>query len=67
MTFWYDEEENVLEGNRVGAFTEVDGEQVTIDVDGVMEEGRGVDKLREMKRQIETAIEANDGDNGGEN
>ena len=67
MTFWYDEDENVLEGNRLGTFTGVDGEHVTIDVDGIMEEGRGVGKLREMKRQIETAIEANEeADNGGE-
>lgn len=68
MTFWYDEEENTLEGNRLGEFIEVDGEHVTIDVDGIMTEGVGLGKLREMRRQIEKAIEANeDGDNGGDN
>lgn len=60
MTFYYVEEDNVLEGNRLGAFTEVDGESVTIDVDAIMDEGRGIDKLNEMKRQIDAAIEANE-------
>lgn len=62
MTFWYDEDENVLEGNRLGAFTGVDGEQVIIDVGAMMADGRGVDKLQEMQRAIETAIEANGGE-----
>lgn len=60
MTFYYHEADNVLEGNRLGNFTEVDGETVTIDVDGIMEEGRGVGKLEEMQRQIQKAIDANE-------
>lgn len=76
MTFYYMEEENVLEGNQLGEFTEVDGTTVTIDVDGIMEEGRGTRKLNEMVNQIEEAIEANqeresegedEGDSGGDN
>lgn len=63
MTFYFIEDENVLEGNRLGEFTDVDGEMVQIDVDGIMEEGRGLDKLLEMRRQIDKAIEANGGDN----
>lgn len=60
MTFYWMEVENVFEGNRLGAFTEVDGEMVTIDVDAIMERGRGVGKLREMRRAIDDAIEAHE-------
>lgn len=58
MTFYYIEDENVLEGNRIGKYTEVDGETVRIDVGAILEEGRGVDKLREIQQAIDDAIES---------
>jgi len=60
MTFYFVKEENVLEGNVIGDFVEVDGSEMKIDVDGIMEEGRGTAKLREMQRQIDKAIIANE-------
>jgi len=59
MTFYFLEDENVLEGNVIGDLVEVDGSHVIIDVDGIMEEGRGTAKLREIQRQIDKAIIAN--------
>ncbi|MDY6778992.1 MAG: hypothetical protein SV760_00265 [Halobacteria archaeon] len=64
MTFWFDDDENELVGNMAfddeyGYASEEDGE-LQIDVETIMEEGRGVGKLREMKRAIDAAIEAND-------
>jgi len=50
MTFYFLEDENVLEGNVIGDLVEVDG---------IMEEGRGTAKLREIQRQIDKAIIAN--------
>lgn len=60
MTFYYDEDADVLEGNRLGNVTEVDGETVTIDVEAIMKHGRGLGKLREMKREIQKAIDAHE-------
>jgi len=59
MTFYYDGDENNLVDNHAGLFTTVDGDDVTIDVDYIMEEDRGLQKLREMGRAIEDAIAAN--------
>lgn len=61
MTFYYVEDDNELEGNRVGEFIEVDGENVSIDVSGIMDEGRGAAKLEEMQAAIQDAINANRG------
>lgn len=59
MTFYFLEDENVLEGNHLGRYTEIDGDEVRIDVDAIMEEGRGIQKLDEMRMRIEDAIDAN--------
>ena len=57
MTFWYDRDEEVLIGNNLGEFTEVDENgEVRIDVAGIMDRGRGTDKLKEMVSQIVAAI-----------
>lgn len=57
MTFWFDREENELIGNNLGEFTTVtDDGEVHIDVEGIMERGRGTDKLKEMVSQIVSAI-----------
>ena len=64
MTFYYDEDENELVGNNAFddglGFAEQDGSNLRIDVDYIMEEGRGLGKLREMLSAIEGAIEANE-------
>lgn len=66
MTFYYVEEDNELVGNNMfyegdyGPLAERDGDSLVIDVTEIMEEGRGVGKLREMKRRVEDAIEANE-------
>lgn len=60
MTFYFDRSANELVGNFIGRFTTVDGDEVTIDVDGIMEDGRGLGKLREMQGAIEDAIDANE-------
>lgn len=60
MTFWFDDQENVLVGNRVGKYTEVNDEEIRIDVDAIMNNGRGISKLNEMKREIQKAIDANE-------
>ena len=50
-----------------GPVTGVDAESgtVTVDVDKIMEDGRGLAKLREIRDAIESAIEANEAGNGG--
>jgi len=61
MTFYYIEEENVLEGNHGVDYAEIDAfGNLVIDVDYIMDEGRGIEKLEEMKNQIDEAIEANE-------
>jgi len=70
MTFYYDSDENELVGNnafdeRLGFATE-DGDTLRMDVEFIMEEGRGLKKLREMRDAVDAAIEANAGDEGGE-
>jgi hypothetical protein len=63
MTFYFDSEENELVGNnafdeRLG-FASEDDDSLVMDVDFIMEEGRGLRKLREMRRAVDAAIEAN--------
>lgn len=70
MTFYYDEDENELVGNNafdedLGFAVQDDG-TLRMDVDQIMEEGRGLRKLREMQSAVESAIEANGGDEGGD-
>jgi len=64
MTFYYDKDENELVGNNAfddeHGFAEQDGSNLRIDVDYIMEEGRGLGKLMEMESAIEKAIEANE-------
>lgn len=63
MTFWYDESDNKLVGNLAFdeelGYAEQDGEELVLDVDAIMDD-RGIGKLNEMKRAIESAIEANE-------
>jgi len=63
VTFYYDEDENELVGNnafddRLGFATE-DGDTLRMDVEFIMEEGRGLSKLREMRDAVDAAIDAN--------
>lgn len=63
MTFYYDDEANELVGNnafdeRLG-FATADGDTLRMDVDFIMEEGRGLSKLREMRDAVDAAIDAN--------
>lgn len=58
MTFYYDTDENDLVGNRAVEYAEFDGDSLVIDVDHIMDEGRGVRKLREMRDAVDSAIEA---------
>lgn len=61
MTFYYDEETEELIGNNM--FYEgydmayVAGDSLIINVDWIMEEGRGISKLKEMRNAIDSAIE----------
>lgn len=63
MTFYYDEDENELVGNNVFyedfEMAEKDGDTLRIDVDWIMEEGRGEYKLKEIRDAVERAIEVN--------
>lgn len=60
MTFYYLEDENVLEGNHGEHYAEIDEHgNLRIDVGHIMEEGRAERKLCEMMNQIKAAIEAN--------
>lgn len=63
MTFWYDEDTNELVGNMAFddeyGYASEEGGELHIDVDTIMEEGRGTGKLKEMIRSIEEAIESN--------
>lgn len=57
MTFWYDHDDEVLIGNNLGEFVEIDDNgEVRIDVAGIMDRGRGTDKLKEIVSQTVTAI-----------
>lgn len=58
MTFYYDADENDLVGNRAAEYAEFDGDSLVIDVDTIMEDGRGLRKLREMRDAVDGAIEA---------
>jgi len=66
MTFYYDEDENALCGNNAFhpeyGFSYVDDDGVTLvmDVDYIMDEGRGLKKLREIRDAADAAIEANE-------
>lgn len=66
MTFYYDEDENELRGNNAFhpehgfAYIEDDGSTVVFDVDYIMDEGRAMGKLKEMRSAIDAAIEANE-------
>jgi len=70
MTFYYDEDKNELVGNNAFdedlGFAAQDDDTLRMDVDQIMEEGRGLRKLREMQSAVESAIEANGGDEGGD-
>lgn len=61
MTFYYDEEAEELVGNNMFYedynIAEADGDSLVIDVNWIMEEGRGVRKLQEMRDAIDSAIE----------
>lgn len=63
MTFYYDEDTNELVGNnafddRLG-FAIEDDDTLRLDVDFIMEEGRGLSKLREIRDAAQRAIDAN--------
>lgn len=64
MTFYYDAEADELVGNNVFdediGFGEVDGDTLYLDVTKVMEEGRGLRKLTEIRDAVESAIEAHE-------
>ena len=64
MTFYYDEEADELVGNNVFhddvGFGTVDGDTLRLDVTAVMEDGRGLRKLHEMRDAIEGAIETHE-------
>jgi hypothetical protein len=69
MTFYYDHEEDELVGNNMfaedvpyGPLAEQDGDTLRIDVEEIMEEGRGLRKLNEMKSAIQGAIDEHDGE-----
>jgi len=70
MTFYYDEDKNELVGNNAFdedlGFAAQDDDTLRMDVDQIMEEGRGLRKLRGMQSAVESAIEANGGDEGGD-
>lgn len=66
MTFYFDAEKNDLVGNNMfaddygyGPLASRDGYELVIDVDEIMENGRALAKLREMRSAIDSAIEAN--------
>lgn len=64
MTFFFDADDNELVGNNLGEFVTVDSDgTVHIDVAGILDRGRGFDKLQEMTRAIVDAIVYNGGDN----
>lgn len=64
MTFTYDEGENELVGNNMFYedynLAKRRNDSLVIDVEWMMEEGRGLSKLREMRSAIDAAIEANE-------
>lgn len=61
MTFYYDDDAGELVGNNMFyedyELAERDGDSLVINVDWIMEEGRGVRKLEEMRNAIDSAIE----------
>lgn len=61
MTFYYDADEEELVGNNMFYddydMAEVDDDSLVINVDWIMEEGRGIRKLEEMRDAIDSAIE----------
>jgi len=64
MTFYYDEDENELVGNNMFYedydLAERRTDSLVINVEWMMDEGRGLSKLREMRDAIDAAIEANE-------
>jgi len=64
MTFYYDEDENELVGNNMFYedydLAERRDDTLAINVEWMMDEGRGLSKLREMRDAIDAAIEANE-------
>ncbi|GGO03525.1 hypothetical protein [Haloarcula pellucida] len=62
MTFWFDRDENELVGNNLGEFVTVEENgTVRIDVGGIMDEGRALDKLTSIQKSVVNAIVANAG------
>lgn len=62
MTFWYDYDENELIGNNLGQFVTIEDDgTVHIDVGGIMDEGRALDKLKSISKAVTNAIVANAG------
>ena len=66
MTFYYETDTDRLVGNNMfyeyeyGTIAQVDGESLFIDVETIMEDGRGINKLKEMRSAIDDAIEAHE-------
>lgn len=65
MTFFYDAETDTLVGNNMfyestnhRQIASVDFQTLEIDVTVIMEDGRGLGKLREMRNAIDAAIDA---------
>jgi len=64
MTFYYDEDADELIGNNMfyedHDMAEHRGDTLAINVEWIMEEGRGLSKLREIRDSVDAAIEAHD-------
>jgi hypothetical protein len=68
VTFYYDSGQDELVGNNMfwddnhDAIASRDGDTLKIDVTTIMEDGRGLSKLREMRDSLEDAIAVHDGE-----
>jgi len=62
MTFYYDSDADELVGNNAfddtNGFAEQDGSNLVLDVTFIMEEGRAIKKLKEIRNATQYAIDA---------
>jgi hypothetical protein len=69
VTFYYDSDEDELVGNNMFYedydLAERDGDTLRINVEWIMDEGRGEAKLREIRDSVQAALDAHS-DDGGE-